>query len=419
MKKLWLMMILAVALGTTVAWCVNYSRYGHRDARFGLMTLDGSIDAENVMAEVVKLHSKSLAVAEVQGDTTYDFGVLAPNDTGEHSFVLKNVGEEPLTLKLGATTCKCTVGDLDANELEPGAETEIKLSWTVKTKADSFSQSAEVWTNDPKHPAIRFQITGKVVREVAVMPKAWLFGEVAAGEPFEMQGTVYTYYEDQEVVPTDISFTSKDLTELTEFIVEPFEPSEADGIHATARQAFKVTCKVKGGMRQGALETNFMFGFQRKDLDGKLIPPAEDDTDPNDYAVADVAGRIVGPISMITGTKVTEASGSFIYDFGRLDKDDSLTATTLVVLKGSERENTQLSIGEIYPAEAIQAKLGEPKIRGSQVIYPLNLEIIPGDKPLDYLGKSGTDFGWLWIESDNEKVARMRVAIKFAVDPRP
>ena len=150
-----------------------------------------------------------------------------------------------------------------------------------------------------------------------------------------------------------------------------------------------------------------------------MIPPAEDDTDPNDYAVADVAGRIVGPISMITGTKVTEASGSFIYDFGRLDRDDSLKATTLVVLKGSERENTQLSIGEIYPAEAIQAKLGEPKIRGSQVIYPLNLEIIPGDKPLDYLGKSGTDFGWLWIESDNDKVARMRVAIKFAVDPRP
>ena len=61
------MMILAVALGTTVAWCVNYSRYGHRDARFGLMTLDGSIDAENVMAEVAKLHSKSLAVAEVPG----------------------------------------------------------------------------------------------------------------------------------------------------------------------------------------------------------------------------------------------------------------------------------------------------------------------------------------------------------------
>ena len=59
------------------------------------------------------------------------------------------------------------------------------------------------------------------------------------------------------------------------------------------------------------------------------------------------------------------------------------------------------------------------KSRGSQVIYPLNLEIIPGDKPLDYLGKSGTDFGWLWIESDNDKVARMRVAIKFAVDPRP
>ena len=411
-------MILTAAIGATVAWSVNYNKYAHRDAALGPITLDGRVNAANAMSVLAENYTESLPTAEIVGESTHDFGVMRPEEEGKHTFVVRNTGKAKLTLALGATTCKCTLGELGKETLEPGEETEILLSWTVKTNEDFFQQTAEVRTNDPVNMALRLQVSGKVVRKISLVPEAWTFGEIAAGESFEIRGKVFSYYE-EEVVPTKQSFSSKELTKLSEFDVQPFTPSEADGVHAAANQGFDVVANVKPGMRQGAVSVDYIFGFQRKDKNGQIVRPDKEDSDGHYYSIIDVAGRIVGPLSMITGTKLRAASGSYIYDFGRLGKDDSLKAKAFVVLKGSEREKTKLRIGQITPAEAIQAKLGDPISRGEMVLYLLELEIIPGDKPLDYRGNNRTDFGSIWIESDNPNVAKMRLAVKFAVDPRP
>ncbi len=412
------MMIVAAAIGTTVAWSVNYNKYGHRDAALGPITLDGRVNAANAMKVIAKNYAESLPKAEIVGESAHDFGVMRPDQEGKHTFVVRNAGDAALTLALGATTCKCTLGELGKETLEPGEETEIMLSWTVKTDKDFFQQTAEVRTNDPVNMALRLQVSGQVVRQISLVPEAWTFGEIAAGDAFEIRGKVFSYYE-EEVVPTKQSFSSEELTKLSKFDVQPFTPSEADGIHAAAKQGFDVVVKVEPGMRQGAVSVNYLFGFVRQDKNGQIVRRDEEDTDPNDYAIAEVAGRIVGPLSMITGTRLKAASGSYIYNFGKLRKDDSLKAKMFIVLKGSEREKTKLTIGEVSPAEAIQAKLGDPISRGAMVLYLLELEIIPGEKPLDYRGNNRTDFGSVWIESDNPNVARMRLAVKFAVDPRP
>ena len=104
-------MFLAAAIGTTVAWSVNYSKYGHRDAQFGPLTLDASVNAENVIEAMSKRYSDVRPKAEVLGESTHDFGVMAPNEQGEHTFIVRNSGEMPLSLNLGATTCKCTLGE--------------------------------------------------------------------------------------------------------------------------------------------------------------------------------------------------------------------------------------------------------------------------------------------------------------------
>ena len=51
-------------------------------------------------------------------------------------------------------------------------------------------------------------------------------------------------------------------------------------------------------------------------------------------------------------------------------------------------------------------------------LYPLEIEVVPGDESMARLGKNQDDFGNVWIESDNPKVTKMRIAVKFAVDPR-
>ncbi|MCG8652715.1 MAG: hypothetical protein MI861_22945, partial [Pirellulales bacterium] len=80
---------------------------------------------------------------------------------------------------------------------------------------------------------------------------------------------------------------------------------------------------------------------------------------------------------------------------------------------------TNLKIGEVSPSSVIKATLGEPTAgQGSMKLFPLEIEIVPGEEAIARLGKNKDDYGNVWIESDNPKVTKMRIAVKFAVDPR-
>lgn len=413
-------MILAMSLGTASAWTVNYARYGHRTGRFGPFSMQRDVTPDNVMAQLESGYATSLGRVELPGGSDHDFGVMAPGSEGEHIFVVKNVGEGELKLRIGASSCKCTIGSLVSETLGPGEQTEVKLEWTVVLAGTTpvFSQNAQLLTNDPANYGITLNITGKVVGDMEVMPDQWSFGEVAAGEPFELSGKIYSFYE-EEVVPTKLQFSDDLLNDFAEFEVEPFDPSEDDGHLSRAKQAFLVTIKVKEGLRQGSVSQNFLFGFRRKDENGEFLAAAVDDDDENDYAVAAVTGRIVGSLGMISGARVKgQVGGGYIFDFGRITADDELIGNSLVVLKGSERDNTTLRVGAVSPEGVLKARLGEPKSRGTMTLYTLEIEVVPGDQPIARLGKNKDDYGNVWIESDNPKVTKMRIAVKFAVDPR-
>lgn len=298
-----------------------------------------------------------------------------------------------------------------------GKQAEVKLEWTVQGTAAEFTQSAQMLTNDPGKIAINLNIHGQMINEIEFVPKQLSFGEVAAGEPVELSALVYSYI-DNELIPSKQMFSDEYINELSEFEVEPFQPSESDGIHVKAKQAFRVTIKIKPGLRQGAVSQNFLFGFQRKNEKGEIILPDQEDDDPNRYAIASFTGSVIGALSLRAGPIKGQPGGGYIYDFGRIGREDSLIGKTFVVLKGSERENTTLRIGEVYPENVVKATLGEPKGGGSTTVYTLQIELIPGDAVISRQGKNKDDYGSVWIESDNPKITKMRVALKFFLEPR-
>ncbi len=420
-NKFWLCILLAAVSGSACGWAVNYGRYGHRTARFGPFTMEGEVTPETALAAIDKQVPDKLGRVEMPDGPKYDFGAMAPGEKGEHVFIVKNVGNGNLNLRIGAATCKCTIGSLDKESIAPGEEAEIKLEWEVQSDKTDFSQSAQLITNDPGKVVINLGISGKVIRELEIVPAEWSFGEVAAGEPIELSGTLYNFME-EDIKPTRIAFSDETLTGLSEFDVEAFSPTEeSDGVYAKARQGFRVKVHVKGGLRQGALSQNFMFGFRKLDKDGNELSAesGQQTEDPNYYAVAKTTGRIIGKLGLLAGSRVRgETGGGFVYDFGRIGKDDSLIGKTFVVLKGNERENTKLRIGEISPEGVVKAKLGEPKGRGSMTLFPLEIELTPGSEQIARLGKNADDYGNVWIESDNPKVTKMRIALKFVIEPR-
>lgn len=416
MSKFWLCTFLSLCIGTAGAWAINQSRYGHREARFGPFTMAADVTPENAMEMLNKDLPEALGRVELPDGSEHNFGAMEVNAKGEHSFVVKNVGEGDLQLKIGASSCKCTIGSLKNKTLGPGEQTDVKLEWEVITNSTAFSQSAQLWTTDPGNVVINLAIGGQVIREMEIVPKDWSFGEVAAGEPIELSGTIYNYMK-YDIVPTTQSFTDETMNELAEFEVEPFDPSvEGDEIHKSARQGFRVKVKIKGGLRQGSVSQNFLFGFNQVDENGDVIALESDGIA---YAVALTTGRIIGALGMLSSSSISgKTGGGYIYDLGKFKRDDPLIRKTFVVLKGSERENTNLRIGEVIPDGVVKATLGEPKGRGSMTLYPLEIEVIPGEKQISRRGRNKDDYGTVWIESDNPKVTKMRVALKFVIDPR-
>ncbi len=415
-------MFLAATLGASVAWTVNYKRYGHRTARFGPFDMTTTVTADNAMDVINKDVSISLGRVEMTKGTDHNFGVMAPGEEGEYTFVVKNVGKGELKLRIGASTCKCTLGSLESESLPPGESTEVKLEWKIEAGSHStvFSQSAQLLTNDPGNVAINLNIGGKVIGDIEFVPEQWTFGEVAAGEDFVVEGKIYSYFDDK-IEEANSRFSGDFLNDKATIEIEPFDPADADDQHTTAKQAFNVRVKLAGGIRQGAVSQNFLFSFLRRDKDGNLVQSGEaDDKDDFFYSPVAVTGRIVGALSMIANSRLSGSpGGGYIYDFGRLKEDDDTVGKSYVVLKGNERDNTNLSIGKVEPEGIIKAKLGEPKSgRGTMKLFPLEIEIVRTDTPIALLGNSRDDYGNVWIESDNPKVPKMRIAVKFAVDAK-
>ena len=304
-KNYWLILFLSLGLGTSVAWALNYVEYGRRDAFFGEISMDGSVNSDNVMEVLRTYHSTSTAKVELQGEPIFDFGAMAPGTEGEHEFIIKNIGEENLELEIGAATCKCTLGSLDKPSIAPGESTSVKLEWKVQSEKNTFSQSAELRTNDPSRPAIKLTVEGLVIREIEFEPQKVTFGEVASGEPFEFSTKMYNYQE-EEIAITQAKFGSKSLSDLAEFEFEPFQPSEADGVHKRARQAFDIRVKVKPGLRQGPMVTNMIVAFNKLDDAGKPIEEQSESTiEQGLFSTAtECAGRIIGSLSMIENSKL-------------------------------------------------------------------------------------------------------------------
>ncbi len=402
--KFLLAVLLAALSGTAVAWAVIDRKYGQSDVDFGVMDMEGNVTAEGIEDAVNLAPATAFAEVELPDGDEHDFGVMRVGQQGEHQFRIRNAGTRPLTLRLGTTSCKCTLGNLVDDQLPPGKETTVEMEWTVKTGGSEFSQTAELRTNDPETPAVQLTIRGDVIGGVEIVPKSWAFGDVAAGESIEMSAKVFNHLE-HEIEPTELSFSNRSMRELAEIEVEPFTPSADDGIHANARQGFRITARVPPGMPQGAVEGSFQFGYD-------VLGEPEKASD----ASASVSGRVVGVLGMIPSTKLKEVKeGTYLLDLGRMESDGEYEARALVVVKGREHNQIQLRVGDVEPEGVLDVSLGEPRARASTALYRLHIRFVPGAEPIEMLGNGDDDFGQIMIEAADSDIPPMRLLLTFAL----
>lgn len=412
--KFFLLLAAAVGLGSAIAYGTAANHHGSIEGRFGPFSIDGELAVEDALAKREAAVPNELPQVTAPNGSSHDFGVMRFGQKGDHSFVVKNIGTAPLTLKLGATTCKCTLGSLKDDRLMPGAETEIKLEWKVQARNRTFEQTAEVITNDPTQYALQFKVTGKIARDLYREPDVMAFGDQPAGERIEESGTFFSYL-DEKVRVSEISFKEESLDALSKFEVEEVDPSGFPS-HSSASQAFQVKMRIEGGLRQGNLVRNLQVTMEKLNDAGEVLLNSESG-EPESLAMDwQVVGKVVGTLGVIPGPKLKgQVGGGWIYDFGKLAADDELSAKMMITLKGEHRRSTKLSIGGTFPEQIVEASLDEPTGQGSMSLIRMKIQLNPAEELTRKVGKTTDDYGWVLVNSDNPSVPPMKILLKFVL----
>jgi hypothetical protein len=104
----------------------------------------------------------------VEEDRTFLCGRTLPGTYGRHSWVIRNAGSVPLKLRTRFTSGRCGFSLwLGGNyTIPPEGRLTVSLTWpTPLVGAMTYSSHAEVWTNDPMSPKVRFKVVGVVVAD--------------------------------------------------------------------------------------------------------------------------------------------------------------------------------------------------------------------------------------------------------------
>ena len=105
-------------------------------------------------------------------ETEYDFGKLSARETVKHTFRFRNEGDAALLIHEIKTTCGCTGTLLSKDEILPGEEGEIEVTFKPGPSGGQKKRAIYVHSNDPQHPKIAIYITANIVVPVEVRPRS-------------------------------------------------------------------------------------------------------------------------------------------------------------------------------------------------------------------------------------------------------
>ncbi|MBU1100868.1 MAG: DUF1573 domain-containing protein [Bacteroidetes bacterium] len=123
---------------------------------------------------------------------THDFGDLTEGVIVSHSFTIKNIGNDVLTIERVKASCGCTAAQPTKNNLQPGDSTEIKVTFNTNHRSGKQKKYVYVFTDDPENADIRLTFfanikaktetgTSSLVPAIRLEKNYHNFGEVQEG----------------------------------------------------------------------------------------------------------------------------------------------------------------------------------------------------------------------------------------------
>ena len=324
----------------------------------------------------------------------FDFGFMDQNSSMSHIFEIKNDGDQPLTVRLQGTSCKCTAAGLDKDQLQPKERAEIKLEWEGKGHEDIFEQYADYETNDVSRPRFRLTVAGTVRRTLHAVPSEAVFNRVSAQEPAHTALKIFS------IGPEPLRIISHKFShkKSAEFFSIESKPLDSSAIPPSSeyQSGIELHVYLKPGLPLGQLAQSIHITTNRNPDSTFEIP---------------VYGSVVSDISLIGPRASAE---TMTVDLGSFNSKKGAKSTVYLVVKGPHREQTELKVASVDPAAEMSAKFGEPIRSNPQIIsYPLTFEVQPGATPVSRVSV-GSRIA-VRIETTHPEVRELTLFIKYAV----
>jgi hypothetical protein len=123
----------------------------------------------------------------------------------QHTFLIRNMGDAPLTLVKGNASCACMTIKRSTPEIPPGGTEEITVTWRPKIPRDPFIEDLEFVTNDPDTPRVALQLRGRVQRMVEIDPERWELGTIGTEKAVEFGGSISSKTQEFQILGLDCS----------------------------------------------------------------------------------------------------------------------------------------------------------------------------------------------------------------------
>jgi hypothetical protein len=373
----------AAVLGALSAW--GATRY---EFRYADNPLSG------MLANTATLAGE--AHVQVVGSETFDFGSMNVGKTQSHTFVLKNVGEAPLVLTKGNTTCKCTLSDVEEGTVAPGATKEVKLEWTPPAASEEFEQSAEIKTNDRSRNTVRLVVRGRVLDAFKLEPPNFTLGSISNLEGSTHEAILWNYQS------TELQITNCQLVDeaLAPFFQVQTQPVTAEVLQQQpdAKSGVMIKIELKQGIPLGAFSQKILLQHNQTDL-----PPVE----------LVLSGKAVGDITVMGANYNKEHD---YIELGSVERSQGAKAKVFLVVKGPQRDEIKIQVESVDPAKSLRAELGTPTNPGGKsILWPLTIEVPPGAEPTSRLGSDLGKLAKIMLSTNEPSNPNIVVKVRVSV----
>jgi len=333
---------------------------------------------------------------EVEGGAEFDFGGMEHGSSLSHDFVIRNVGDGPLLLKTGEPTCKCTVTELQNEEVAPGESVEVSLTWNAKSFESEFRQSVPVYSNDPQQQEVTLSVFGRVLQGVQIYPRDIVFSDVRIGEERSTELRLMAYndaefdvasfqWEDPDTADHfDAEFSRMDAEEVA------LEPDAVGGVRGT------ITIKESAPM--GLLNQVLLVQTNDPNREPYEIP---------------IRAKIVSSIS-VAGTAFNEEIN--VLRMGHVKQSDGARAGLRVMVTGEHAASTTISVAGVVPEDILRVELGELRRFGTgAVMFPLDVLIPADSRAVNHILSKQESAGRVTINTTHPDAPEISFHVSFAV----